>query len=222
MQDLKKVLHRPKKLSTFIEKLYLDIKKDSIDLKNSIKSNKKDLLDTKKVLHRPKKLSTFIEKMLIDIKKDSHDLKNSIKSNRNRVQDIKKVLDKPKKSNTKKIYDNIENLFVSMKKQLVDIKNDSYDTKKSIKSHRKEILVIKENTYINKITFVKTGKPDVNGVIRNEIKILANNNTKIKNKFMVVNKCLNIFNKREQGNRNNINNTSIIIQNIKKGLRNAK
>ena len=58
-----------KELANFIEKLCDDYKKDSIDLKNSINSNKKDVLDIKKLLHRPMRLSTYIEKMYNDIKK---------------------------------------------------------------------------------------------------------------------------------------------------------
>ena len=64
-----------KELANFIEKLCDDYKKDSIDLKNSINSNKKDVLDIKKLLHRPMRLSTYIEKMYNDIKNDSIDLK---------------------------------------------------------------------------------------------------------------------------------------------------
>ena len=128
----------------------------------------------KKVLHRPKKLVTFIEKLYDDVKKDSIDLKNSINLNRKGIQDIKKVSQVPKKIRKKDIYDHTGNLFGSMKKQLDLIKKDSYYIKKDIKSYRKEILVIKEKTYINKITFVKIEKHDILQDIKKQITIINN------------------------------------------------
>ena len=87
-----------------------------------------------------------------------------------------------------------------MKKQLDLIKKDSYYIKKVIKSHRKEILVIKENTYVNKITFVKIEKHDIFYHIEKEIDTITKKTSDINNKLQVTNKCLNILRKRERDN----------------------
>ena len=81
---------------------------------------------------------------------------------------------------------------------------------------------MKNNAYTPKITYVKIEKPNVINNIREEIKVLNKDSANIKNKLVITKKCLNIFNKRERVNRDNINNTNVIIQNIKKGLRKAK
>ena len=113
-------------------------------------------------------------------------------------------------------------MFTNTKKEVEQIKNVSYDTKKEIRSIKKEIGVMKNNAYIPKITYVKNEKPNVINYIREEIKVLNNDSANIKNKLIITKKCLNIFNKRERVNKDNINNTNVIIQNIKKGLREAK
>ena len=91
------------------------------------------------------------------------------------------------------------------------IKNDSYNIKKNIRSIKKEIGVMKNNAYTPKITDVKTGKPNVINNIREEIKVLNKDSANIKNKLILTKKYLNIFNKRERVNRDNINNTNVII-----------
>ena len=53
--------------------------------------------------------------MYADIKKDSIDLKNSSNSNRKGMQGIKKGSRVPKKISRKDFYDNIGNLYDSMK-----------------------------------------------------------------------------------------------------------
>ena len=113
-------------------------------------------------------------------------------------------------------------MFTNTKKEVEQIKNVSYDTKKEIRSIKKEIGVMKNNAYIPKITYVKNEKPNVINYIREEIKVLNNDSVNIKNKLIITKKCLNIFNKRERVNKDNINNTNVIMQNIKKGLREAK
>ena len=109
-----------------------------------------------------------------------------------------------------------------MKKELEQSKNDSYYIKKSFKSHRKEIRIIKKDSYINKITFVKIEKHINFYDIEKEIEIITKKTSNINNKLQLSNKYLNIFRKRERGNRDNINKTGAIIQDIKKGLHNTK
>ena len=109
-----------------------------------------------------------------------------------------------------------------MMKQVGQIKNDSYDIKKRIKSHRKLIRQIKYNTYINKITYVKIEKPNIIiDNIKSDIEIVTNNNRHIKNKLQFTNKCLKIHMKRERVNKDNVN-TRVIIKDIRKGLCNTK
>ena len=108
-------------------------------------------------------------------------------------------------------------IFINMMKQVGQIKNDSYDIKKKIKRQ------IKYNTYINKITYVKIEKPNIIiDNIKSDIEIVTNNIRHIKNKFQFTNKCLKIHMKRERVNKDNINNTRVIIKDIKKGFCNTK
>ena len=160
-----------------------------------------------------------------DIRCKFNDIRNNARKLIEETQAIKKRsegISETKKTSRKKLYANVEIMFTNMKKEVEQIKNVSYDIKKEIRSVKKEIGVMKNNAYIPNITYVKNEKPNVINYIREEIKVLIYDSVNIQNKLIITKKCLNIFNKRERVNKDNINNTNVIIQNIKKGLREAK
>ena len=103
-----------------------------------------------------------------------------------------------------------------MKKELEQSKNDSYYIKKSFKSHRKEIRIIKKDSYINKITFVKIEKHINFYDIEKEIEIITKKTSNINNKLQLSNKYLNIFRKRERGNRDNSIRLVLLYRILKK------
>ena len=160
-----------------------------------------------------------------DIRCKFNDIRNNARKLIEETQAIKKRsegISETKKTSRKKLYANVEIMFTNMKKEVEQIKNVSYDIKKEIRSVKKEIGVMKNNAYIPNITYVKNEKPNVINYIREEIKVLNNDSMNIQNKLIITKKCLNIFNKRERVNKDNINNTNVIIQNIEKGLHEAK
>ena len=75
-----------------------------------------------------------------------------------------------------------------MKKEIEQIKNDYYYLKRKIRSIKKEIRVMKSNSYTPKIIYVKIEKPNVINNIREEIEVLNKNIANIKNKLIITKK----------------------------------
>ena len=219
-----------------IRKETWNIKKDSDDMNNSSVNRAKKLVEEGRLIRNNFKVLREGSQVIInncnvllekgqDIINNFNDIRNNARklieeaqANRKRSEEICEI----KKTSRKKLNANVEMMFSDVKKELEQTKNDSYHIKKNIRSIKKEIEVMKNNAYTPKITYVKIEKPHAINNIREEIKVLNKDSANIKNKLVITKKCLNIFNKRERVNRDNINNTNVIIQNIKKGLRKAK
>ena len=157
-----------------------------------------------------------------DIKNNFKDIKNNARKLIEEARANRKISEEiceTKKTSRKKSYANVQMIFSNMKKEIDQIKNDYYCLKRKIRSIKKEIGVMKSNAYTPKITYVKIEKPNLINNIREEIKVLNKDIANIKNRSIITKKFLNIFNKRERVNKDNINNTNVIIQNIIKGLR---
>ena len=161
-----------------------------------------------------------IRNNFINIENNARKLIEEAQAIRKRSEEIHKTQKEDINQEYEYIYG--EKLLKFMGMQLEKIKNGPYHIKKNIRSIKKEIGLIKNDAYIPKITYVKIEKPNVINDIREKIKVLNNDSVNIQNNLKFTKKFLNIFMKREQTNRDNINNTNVIMQNIKKGLYKAK
>ena len=130
-----------------------------------------------------------------DIKNNFNDIKNNARNLIEEARANRKISEEiceTKKASRKKLYANVEMMFSNMKKE--QIKNDYYHIRKNIRSIKKEIGVMKNNTYTPKKTYIEIEKTNVINNIREEIKVLNKDITNIRNKLIITKKCLNILN----------------------------